>query len=158
MAFEGAFGKAYNAKTREELDGRNTMLFQDFYELAAREFNNANWIPHSLVVPDLHDDFQFSKPLPLNITPIAADQFKKKLNHNRYKMVKLILDWERSGAGAGMVNNMIDEDDNGQETTQQYEYEFLDGDDRKLFLHERPRHVLYLWQLAHKYGILQTVR
>ena len=105
---QSAFGKAYNAKTQEELDGRNTMLFQDFYELAARQFNNANWIPHSLVVPDLHEDFRSSKPLPLNVTPITADQFKKKLNDNRYKMVKLISDWERSGAGAGMVNNMID--------------------------------------------------
>ena len=57
-----------------------------------------------------------------------------------------------------MVNNMIDEDDNSQETTKQYEYEFLDGDDRKSFLHERPPHVLYLWHLAHKYGVLQTVR
>ena len=152
------FGKAYNAKTREELDGRNTTLFQDFYELAATQFNNANWIPLSLVVPDLHEDFRSSKPLPLNVTPITADQFKKKLNDNRYKMVKLISDWERSGAGAGMVNDMIDEDDNSQGTTQQYEYEFLDGDDRKLFLHERPPHVLYLWHLAHKYGILRTVR
>ena len=33
-----AFGKAYNAKTREELDGRNTTLFQDFYKLAATQF------------------------------------------------------------------------------------------------------------------------
>ena len=73
-------------------------------------------------------------------------------------MVKLILDWERSGAGAGMVNDMIDEDDNSQGTTQQYEYEFLDGDDWKSFLRERPPHVLYLWHLAHKYGILRTVR
>ena len=56
-----------------------------------------------------------------------------------------------------MVNDMIDED-NSQGTTQQYEYEFLDGDDRKSFLCERPPHVLYLWHLAHKYGILQTVR
>ena len=153
-----AFGKVDNAKTQEELDGRNTTLYQDFYELAARQFNNANWIPHSLVVPDLHEDFQSSKPLPLNVTPITADQFKKKLNDNRYKMVKLISDWERSGAGAGMVNDMIDEDDNSQETTQQYEYEFLDGDDQKSFLRERPPHVLYLWYLAHKYGILRTVR
>ena len=73
-------------------------------------------------------------------------------------MVKLILDWERSGAGAGMVNDMIDEDDNNHRTTQQYEYEFLDGDDRKSFLRERPPHVLYLWHLVHKYGILRTVR
>ena len=153
-----AFGKAYNAETREELDGTNTMLFQDFYELAATQFNNANWIPNSLVVPDLHEDFRSSKPLPLNVTRITADQFKKKLNDNRYKMVKLISDWERSGAGAGMVNDMIDEDDNSQGTTQQYEYEFLDGDDRKSFLRERHPHVLYLWHLAHKYGILRTVR
>ena len=118
---------------------------QDFYKLAARQFNNANWIPHSVVVPDLHEDFWSSKPLPLNATAITADQFKKKLNNNRYKMVKLISDWERSGAGAGMVNDMIDEDDNSQETTQQYEYEFLDGDDWKSFLHERPPHVLHLW-------------
>ena len=153
-----AFGKAYNAKTCEELDGRNTALFQDFYELAATQFNNGNWIPNSLVVPDLHEDFRSSKPLPLNVAPITADQFKKKLNDNRYKMVKLISDWERSGAGAGMVNDMIDEDDNSHRTTQQYEYEFLDGDDRKSFLRERPAHVLYLWHLAHKYGILRTVR
>ena len=153
-----AFGKAYNAKTREQLDGRNTTLFQNFYELAARQFNNANWIPHSLVVPDLHEDFRSSKPLPLNVTPITADQFKKKLNDNRYKMVKLISDWERSGAGAGMVNDMIDEDDNSQETTKQYEYEFLGGDDQKSFLRERPPHVLYLWHLVHKYGVLRTVR
>ena len=153
-----AFGKAYNAKTCEELDGRNTALFQDFYELAATQFNNGNWIPNSLVVPDLHEDFRSSKPLPLNVAPITADQFKKKLNDNRYKMVKLISDWERSGAGAGMVNDMIDEDDNSHRTTQQYEYEFLDGDDRKSFLCERPAHVLYLWHLAHKYGILRTVR
>ena len=155
---ESAFGKAYNAKPREELDGRNTTLFQDFYELAATQFNNVNWIPHSLVVPDLHEDFQSSKPLLLNVTPITADQVKKKLNDNRYKMVKLISDWERSGAGAGMVNDMIDEDNNSQDTAQQYEYEFLDGDDQKSFLHERPPHVLYLWHSVHKYGILQTVR
>ena len=134
------------------------MLFQDFYELAATQFNNAHWVPHSLVVPDLHEDFWSSKPLPLNVTPITPDQFKKKLNDNRYKMVKLISDWERSGAGAGMVNDIIDEDDNSQGTAQQYEYEFLDGDDQKSFLRERPPHVLYQWHLAHKYGILRTVR
>ena len=29
-----AFGKAYCSKTRKKLDGRNSSLFQDFYELA----------------------------------------------------------------------------------------------------------------------------
>ena len=68
-------------------------------------------------------------------------------------MVKLITDWERSYAGAGMVSNNVDDndDDNEGEPT---EYEFIDGDDRKSFLREHPLHTLYLWHLLHKYGIL----
>ena len=93
------------------MDGRNSKLFQDFYELAAKQFNDGEWIPDSLVLPDLHEDYARSKPLPLNVAPITADQFKMKLNDNRYKMVKVIADWERSGAGAGMINNVIEGDD-----------------------------------------------
>ena len=110
-----AFGKAYHAKTHEELDGRNSTLFQDFYELAVKQFNDGEWLPDSLVLPDLHEDYARSKPLPLNVAPITADQFKKKLNNcNRYKMVTVIEDWERSGAGAGMINNVIEGDDEMQ--------------------------------------------
>ena len=68
-------------------------------------------------------------------------------------MVKVISDWERSSAGAGMVNNIVDDSD-----AKLTEYEFLDGDDCKSFLRERPPHILYLWHLSHKYGILKTVR
>ena len=107
-----AFGKAYHAKTHEELDGRNSTLFQDFYELAVKQFNDGEWLPDSLVLPDLHEDYARSKPLPLNVAPITADQLKKKLNNcNRYKMVTVIEDWERSGAGAGMITNVIEGDD-----------------------------------------------
>ena len=169
-----AFGKAYHAKTREELDGRNSTLFQDFCELAAKQFNNGEWTPDSLVLPDLHEDYARSKPLPLNVAPITADQFKKKLNDNRYKMVKVIADWERSGAGVGMINNVIEGDDEGKEDnateTQQdtqrqcraqnetQQYEFINGDDRKSFLREMLPHILYLWHISHQYGILTKVR
>ena len=68
-------------------------------------------------------------------------------------MVKLIADWERSSAGARMVSNHVDDnddDDEGEPT----KYELIDGDDRKSFLRECPLHVLYLCHLLHKYGIL----
>ena len=68
-------------------------------------------------------------------------------------MVKVISDWERSGAGAGMVNNIVDDSD-----AEPTEYKFLDGNDRKSFLRECPPHILYLWHLSHKYGILKTVQ
>ena len=112
----GAFGQAFTVKTREELDGWNSSLYKDFYEKVVDRFNNKEWIPNSLVLPDLHEDFKRSKPLPLNVTPITPEQFKKKLSDNRYKMVKVIADWERSGSGSGMARNLFqgqsDDDDN----------------------------------------------
>ena len=140
-----------------------------------KQFNDGKWTPDSLVLPDLHEDYARSKPLPLNVAPITADQFKKKLNDNRYKMVKVIGDWERSGAGAGMINNVIEgdddeeKDDDATETqcdmqrqhrtqNESQQYEFIDGDDRKSFLRERPAHILYLWHISHQYGILTKVR
>ena len=72
-----AFGEAYAVKTREELDGINSDLYKTFYEKAADKFNDKEWIPNSIVFPDLHEDFEKSKPLPLNVAPITAEQFKK---------------------------------------------------------------------------------
>ena len=71
-------------------------------------------------------------------------------------MVKVISDWEHSGSGPGMLNELDEE--NNEKRTQEQVYEFVDRDDRKSFHHERPAHVLYLWYLAYKYDILHTVR
>ena len=54
--------------------------------------------------------------------------------------------------------SMTLDDENNKKRTQEQVYEFVDGDDRKSFLHECPAHVLYLWHLAYKYEILHTVR
>ena len=76
-SLQAAFGKAYAAKTREELDGRNSSLFQTFYEKVSNHFNNPNWIPHSLILPDLHEDYTTSRPLPLNVAPLTPKEFQK---------------------------------------------------------------------------------
>ena len=82
----------------------------------------------------------------------------KKLSDNRYKMVKVIADWERSGSGHGMINNLVDDgDENEGSMTEARVYEFIDGDDRKSFLHKRPPHVLYLWHIAYTYDILHNL-
>ena len=93
---------------------------------------------------------------------------QKKLIDNRYKMVKVITDWERSGSGRGMVKNLqsstnndddnTSDDNDGRKQSEMEVYEFWDGDNQKSFLWERPSHVLYLWQLSYTYKILSTVR
>ena len=76
LSIRDAFGEAYAVKTREELDGRSSGLYKGFYENALEKFNNKEWISNSLVFSDLHEDFEKSKPLPLNVAPITAEQFK----------------------------------------------------------------------------------
>ena len=52
-------------------------------------------------------------------------------------MVKVIADWERSGSGHGMINNLVNEGDENKGTlTEARVYEFIDGDNRKSFLCE----------------------
>ena len=72
-----SLGEAFATKTREQLNGRNSNLCKSFYEKAADHFNNVNWILNSLVLPDLHEDFNQSWPLPLNVPPISPEQFQK---------------------------------------------------------------------------------
>ena len=73
-------------------------------------------------------------------------------------MVKVIADWEHSRSGRGMINNLVDDsDENEGSMTEARVYEFINGDDRKPFLHEWPPHVLYLWHIAYTYDILHNV-
>ena len=88
-----SLGEAFAMKTREQLDGQNSNLFKSFYEKAADHFNDAISILNSLVLPDLHEDFNRSQPLPLNVAPISPEQFQKKLSDNQYRMAKVIVDW-----------------------------------------------------------------
>ena len=46
-------------------------------------------------------------------------------------MIKVIVDWECSGSGHGMIG-----DENEGNMTEARVYEFIDGDDRKSFLRE----------------------
>ena len=73
-------------------------------------------------------------------------------------MVKGIADWEHSGSGCGMINNLVDDGDKNEGSmTEARVYEFIDGDKGKSFLHERPLHVLYLWHIVYTYDILHNV-
>ena len=124
-------------------------MLSNYYEIAAKKFNDKGWIPNSIALPELHPDFTVLKKLFLNVAPITSSELQDKLTSTWYKMVKVVNDWERSGAGCGMA---------GEELEGEGVYKFINGDDRKNFLKERPPHVLYLWHIAQTYGILTNVR
>ena len=72
-----SLGEAFATKTREQHDGQNSNLFKSFNKKATDHFNNTSWIPNSLSLPDLHEDFNRSWPVPLNVAPISPEQFQK---------------------------------------------------------------------------------
>ena len=83
-----AFTWAFAIKTKEEFDGRNSGMFKSYYEQAAQKFNNKDWVPASLSLPDLHDNFAESKLLVLNVMPITPEFFHRKFADVQYKMIK----------------------------------------------------------------------
>ena len=78
-------------------------FFSTYYEMAAKKFNDKGWIPHCIALPDLHPDFTLSKKLYLNVSPITGKELQDKLTSAWYKMVRVMNEWERSGAGRGMA-------------------------------------------------------
>ena len=73
-------------------------------------------------MPELHEDFNQSRHLPLNIALVTPKQFQK--------MTKVIADWERSSSGHGMVHNFVDEgDENERSLSEARVSEFIDGGD-----------------------------
>ena len=64
--------------------------------------------------------FQEIKTLTFEYCTNYSRTIQKKLTDNRYKMVKVIADWERSGSGRGMVKNLqsstdTDDDNNSDD-------------------------------------------
>ena len=117
--------------------------------MAAKKSDDQDWIPNSIALPELHPDFTVSEKLFLIVALITRRELQDKLTSAWYKMVKVINDWERSGAAHGMAVEELE----GEGV-----YKFIDGDDRKNFLKERPPHVLSLWHISWTYGILNNVR
>ena len=71
----------------------------------------------------MHEDFNRSRPLPLNVAPITPEQIQKNY-------LTIDANWERSGSGCGMINNLVDEgDENERSLSEARVYEFIDGDD-----------------------------
>ena len=59
-------------------------LFSNYYEMAAKKFNDKGWIRHSIALPDLHPDLMLSKKLHLNVSPITGKELQDKLTSAWY--------------------------------------------------------------------------
>jgi hypothetical protein len=89
-------------KTREEVDSRNSVKGgASFFEDAAAKFNDVNFVPESMALPDLHEDFSISQKLYLSVDEINAKDVKKRFTDCHGKLINVKNAWELATAANG---------------------------------------------------------
>jgi hypothetical protein len=120
-------------KSREELDSRNSVKGgTSFFEDATAKFNDVDFVPEWMALPDLHEDFAVSKKLYLLVDEIDAEDVKKGFTNCRGKLIKVKTAWERTKSGKVMATAA---DGNERARMEKEVYEFKDGDDRQRHLY-----------------------
>ena len=97
------------ALTRQELDDPNRVTFLDRLEAL---YNSKDFQPRTFARMVLHEDFATSFVLTLEGMPVPTNKniLKRKLSECRYKLLKIINNYEKSGNGDG--NEIEDADGN----------------------------------------------
>ena len=66
------------------------MRVVDFYDTVVEVFNNPLFVPHTAVLPNLHEYFAVSKPLPLKEHRMTHDKAKDILVGIRPKLAWIV--------------------------------------------------------------------
>ena len=149
---KGSYRKTQDSMSRTELDSRQSIMkLVDFYDLVVHVFNDPTFEPQTQALPDLHPDFYVSRTLKLSDFVMTRDKAKDLLVTTRPLMMKMINNYELSGAGGGQCRSEEDENFGSFDIARCEE-----GDDRANFLDNKSNsYLLYWWQRFDDEGFLQ---
>ena len=77
------------------------MRLVDFYDKLTELFNDINFDPETMALPDLHEDFLSPTKLLLKDYRLTRDKAKHVLISIRPKLASMVANYELSGAGGG---------------------------------------------------------
>ena len=143
-----ALNQEMMTKSQQELDGRNASRGLLFYQVLANKYNDASWVPESIIMPSVHSDFTISNELPLKSRPLSVEEAKKRFVTSCSSLHIIRNNWKTSGSGRTMVS-----DSAGSDNIPQY----VDKDDQQDFLGSNATHVLYFWELGSQHHILDVI-
>ena len=146
---KASFLKSFSVKTRKELEDRK--LIKDVWAIVSDYFNDPNFNVISSLYPMLHEDF--SSTIDLGYEAVSGmgklDPAKAKSKFMKLKndLVFVKNNYEKSGNGEGCHTNIDDS----------FEVELIDGSAKKNFLRGRSPAILYLWEKAEEFDLLDSV-
>ena len=136
------FDKTQDCLDRDELDALNSSEKpNDFWSTVCNIFNDPDFLPISMSLPDLHYSFTDQMSLDLDVPSLTVADLKRRFTDSRAKLIQIIVKWERSGSGFGQRHQQ--DDDFGHLVNERLE----DGDDRANYLGNYHDHLLYAWHI-----------
>lgn len=155
-----AYMNSQNVLSRQELDARNTTAAQrDFHDLIVEKFNDPNWTPNTTAMPDLHSYYSMEHLCPKKDSyTLTREKSKQLLQDMKHKLNEICKRYEKSGNGAGQLDEDGDEvrDGSGQNFGR-FNLELANlkgGDDRQNFLNHEPLDLLYWWDVMDQHNLI----
>ena len=160
--------------TRMTVENRNSVdkRSKTVWELVALKWNDADYIPVTEELPELHSDFCVDETIHHNLVSDMAlatpEKCQGKFSGMMVELGRVIKNWERSGQGDGG----IEEDDDDSEASSSEELELTVGeklavppgslknrergalDTRASFVTYSQSYLLYLWHMLDKHDLL----
>jgi hypothetical protein len=146
--------------TRTELDSRNSVARSrrdDFFEQVSKEFNNAEFVPMSRIIPDLHEEFAEGVLLPLSEYRMSPDKARAIISAMRPRIMKIMQKYLMSGNGDGQRNGDDDDDDADADNQPSFNASnCIAGDNKGAFLGAgEGTDILYWWHVLEQEQMLQ---
>jgi hypothetical protein len=144
---------------RQQLDARNSTQRQpNFYDLIVAKFNDESWVPKSMALPDLHEDFAEEMEWPKRPEyTLTEAKTKEVFAWFKARITDILRKYHASGNGTIIVDDSLQlgEDDPEEDGDLPLNYGHFDleqantkgGDDRKNFLCGKPSDILYWWHV-----------
>lgn len=176
-AVKAAFLRRADARTRQELDARNSDVRPPTaFELIADKWNDKDFNP---VAPasECHEDFaaptNCAHSQVATLMPATSQRVEDALASIRSNLLRVIQDWERSGQGEGGRHAGDDDDEEDGESAGDPENSIiLDTEsarfgslvsrsecalqNRAAFLRGKPPYLLYFWEVAENHQLLRS--
>ena len=127
------------------------MKVVDFYDKIVNVFNDPEFKPETIALPDLHAHFAEAHVLELKDYTLTRDKAKEILISVRPRLIQIINNYELSGAGGGQMRSEDDGNFGSFDITRCEE-----GDDRKNFISKDSESwLLYWWHRLDQEGFVQ---
>jgi hypothetical protein len=141
---------------RSSVENREQIRATNVWHLMATKWNDKDFEPETVSLPEVHTDFSFSEQIfhldVENLTPATAEKVEDKWSAMVLEMNRCIANWQKSGQGEGGIDDCDNEKDHEFGSLENRTQHALAS--RQSFFKDRQVYLLYLWEMLNRHDLL----